>query len=249
MLPGFGKLCWPIARRASAAIPRSARPSRFRRSASASSASPEPEGHRAWQEVSRAAGRGPTARRPTATLVAGRRSPRRRADRGRSLSLSATLPRVWQGVGYRPLPARRARALFDFAAIPWPDRLTFAWGAWMAAATGERLVGAAPPSAHHRRHAAAVVRGRTTGPTIPSSRRQLLAAAIDHAHRSGRRHPLRAAPGTGPRVDPLRFIPCPRWRCQPRWPGDPRRALRVAGCSAAPLDAARSRRSRANSCG
>jgi len=58
---------------------------------------------------------------------------------------SATLPRVWQGVGYRPLPdAALARPLFDFAAVPWPmgPDLDLAWGAFSAGAAGERLVGA-----------------------------------------------------------------------------------------------------------
>ncbi len=60
---------------------------------------------------------------------------------------SATLPRVWQGVGYRPLPgAGTARPLFDFAAVAWPDpdTLEVAWGAFArdAGAAGERLIGA-----------------------------------------------------------------------------------------------------------
>ena len=58
---------------------------------------------------------------------------------------SATLPRVWQGIGYRPLtdPAP-ARPLFDFAAVPWPGStdIAFAWGALAAQVGGERLVGA-----------------------------------------------------------------------------------------------------------
>jgi len=55
---------------------------------------------------------------------------------------SATLPRVWQGLGYRPLPeATAARALFDFAAVPWPtpDMIAFTWGAFTGT---DRLVGA-----------------------------------------------------------------------------------------------------------
>jgi hypothetical protein len=62
---------------------------------------------------------------------------------------SATLPRVWQNVGYRPLADdARARALVDFAAIPWPDPLAFAWGAWTAGDAGERLVGALAAERH-----------------------------------------------------------------------------------------------------
>jgi hypothetical protein len=50
-------------------------------------------------------------------------------------------------VGYRPLPELGpARALFDFAAVPWPGSAAPepAWGAWRAEASGggERLVGA-----------------------------------------------------------------------------------------------------------
>jgi len=57
---------------------------------------------------------------------------------------SATLPRVWQGIGYRPLPdATAGGALFDFAAVPWPPTPPVAaWGAFAADAPGERLVGA-----------------------------------------------------------------------------------------------------------
>jgi hypothetical protein len=57
---------------------------------------------------------------------------------------SATLPRLWQGLEYRPLPdAAQARPLFEYAAVPWPaDRpLAFAWGAHEPVASGERLVG------------------------------------------------------------------------------------------------------------
>jgi hypothetical protein len=62
---------------------------------------------------------------------------------------SATLPRVFNGVGYRPLAdVARARALFDFAAIAWPERLALAWGAFVARADGERLVGAIVAERH-----------------------------------------------------------------------------------------------------
>ena len=111
---------------------------------------------------------------------------------------AATLPRVWQDVGYRPLAdAERARALFDFAAIPWPEHVALAWGAWMAGPDGERLVGAV---AAERHGTAAMLHGPVvvteelgTGHDSPGNGRggapadplevagQLLAAAIDHA--------------------------------------------------------------------
>jgi len=123
----------------------------------------------------RAGGRRPAAPRST--------TPPDDASPAPSLA-SATLPRVWQDVGYRPLAdASRARALFDFAAIPWPAEVAFAWGAWMAGAEGERLVGAV---AGERRATAAML----YGPVIDARERvedplelasQLVAAAIDHA--------------------------------------------------------------------
>ena len=97
---------------------------------------------------------------------------------------AATLPRVWQDVGYRPLAeAARARALFDFAAIPWPEQVAFAWGAFLAGAGGERLVGALAAE----RHATTAM---LYGPVLDTRERlpdplelagQLVAAAIDHA--------------------------------------------------------------------
>lgn len=91
---------------------------------------------------------------------------------------SATLPRVWQGLGYRPLPdAALARPLFDFAAVPWPEGgPAFGWGAWNA----ERIVGAI----------VAERSGRATllhGPVVVMEEAplevaaQLVAAALDHA--------------------------------------------------------------------
>jgi hypothetical protein len=69
---------------------------------------------------SRSAGRRPVSRRPAAPDVAPPSSGVGLAP-GPSL-VSATLPRAWHGIGYRPLPdARAARALFDFAAVVWPD--------------------------------------------------------------------------------------------------------------------------------
>jgi hypothetical protein len=103
---------------------------------------------------------------------------------------AATLPRVWQDVGYRPLAdVERARALFDFAAVPWPERVALSWGAWMAGAGGERLVGAVAAERHATvamLHGPVVVTeelGRREGaPADPLDiAGQLLAAAIDHA--------------------------------------------------------------------
>ena len=108
---------------------------------------------------------------------------------------AATLARVWQGVGYRPLvDAGRARALFDFAAVPWPERLAFAWGAFTSGAGGERLVGAV---AAERHATVAMLHGPVMAVAEPGSpagasaadgtldpleaAAQLLGAAIDHA--------------------------------------------------------------------
>jgi hypothetical protein len=123
----------------------------------------------------RAGGRRPAAPRPT--------PPADDAPAPPSLA-SATLPRVWQGVGYRPLTdPERGRALFDFAAVPWPERPAFAWGAWTAGAGGERLVGAIAADRHATTamlHGPVVV--TEGGPDHPlEAAGQLLAAAIDHA--------------------------------------------------------------------
>lgn len=99
---------------------------------------------------------------------------------------AATVPRVWQGVGYRPLPdAAVARPLFDFAALPWPQtaRVALGWGAFAAApgaAPGERLVGALIAEAHER---AMLLHGPvvTEGDEPLETAAQLVAAALDHA--------------------------------------------------------------------
>ena len=105
---------------------------------------------------------------------------------------SATVPRVWQGVGYRPLPdVAAARPLFDFAAVPWPDGdIAFGWGAWRATGTAapqgaaERLVGAV----------VAETNGRATmlhGPVVIDDdgaveiAAQLVAVVLDHAAAAG----------------------------------------------------------------
>jgi hypothetical protein len=103
---------------------------------------------------------------------------------------AATLPRVWQDVGYRPLAdTERGRALFDFAAVAWPEHVALAWGAWMAGDAGERLVGAVVAE-HHGATAmlggpvvvTGELGGRGQAPADPLEiAGQLLAAAIDHA--------------------------------------------------------------------
>ena len=100
---------------------------------------------------------------------------------------SSRLPRVWQGIGYRPLPdAGDARPLFEFAALPWPEAgaIFLAWGAFAAASGTERLIGA-------------LVAGRNLsdamlhGPVVIAETEQLeiaaqlVAAALDHATASG----------------------------------------------------------------
>jgi len=97
---------------------------------------------------------------------------------------SATLPRVWQGIGYRPLPdAAAARALFDFAAVPWPAAPpALAWGAYAAGARGERLVGALAGEQHRGDvllHGPVV--SPDEGPDDPLEvAAQLVAATLDH---------------------------------------------------------------------
>jgi hypothetical protein len=107
---------------------------------------------------------------------------------------AATLPRIWQSVGYRPLvDTERGRALFDFAAVPWPERLTFAWGAFTSDPAGERLIGAVAAERHATvamlhgpvmaledpGHGAGTPAEGTLDPLEAAA--QLLGAAIDHA--------------------------------------------------------------------
>lgn len=126
-------------------------------------------------------------RAPSAELADGGLAP----GRAPAPSLaSATLPRVWQGIGYRPLPdATVARALFDFAAVPWPAEggVAFAWGAWTARSGAERLVAALVAE---RSSTAAFVHGpviSTEGDPVPPLEvaAQLTAAALDHASALG----------------------------------------------------------------
>jgi hypothetical protein len=95
----------------------------------------------------------------------------------------ATLPRVWAGVGYRPLPdPAAARPLFDFAALSWPAaaRPALAWGAFIGPSAGERLIGALVAERHER---ALLVHGPVVreGDDPVEIAGQLVAAAIDHA--------------------------------------------------------------------
>ena len=99
---------------------------------------------------------------------------------------SATVPRVWQGIGYRPLPdAAIARPLFDFAAVPWPEAdIALSWGAVTAGNGGERLVGGVVAE---RSGPAMLLHGPVvvleTEPLEVAS--QLVAAVLDHATATG----------------------------------------------------------------
>jgi hypothetical protein len=107
-----------------------------------------------------------------------------RTGTGAAPSLSAaTVPRVWQGIGYRPLPdPAQARPLFDYAALPWPARdVAFAWG---AADGGDRLIGAAVVE---RSGTAAMLDGPVivAGDDPLEVAAQLVAAVLDHATAAG----------------------------------------------------------------
>jgi len=132
---------------------------------------------------SRSSGRRPAPRRDSAPEVPSSASGVGLAP-APSLA-SATLPRVWQGLGYRPLPdTAPARPLFDFAAAPWPEaRATpaFAWGAHAVVDGGERLVAAVVAERAER---AAML----YGPVIDAAASdafeiaaQLVTIALDHA--------------------------------------------------------------------
>ena len=142
---------------------------------------------------SRSAGRRPVSRRAVAPDVSTSASGVGLAP-GPSLA-SATLPRVWQGVGYRPLPdPAAARRLFDFAAVPWPEAAApdFCWGAHVAGAGGEELVGAIVAESADRAVMLAgpvisVETPRVGGEGVDALEvaAQLVAAAIDHAQALG----------------------------------------------------------------
>ena len=122
-------------------------------------------------------------RRPTPDLHSS--SPESGRPSAPSLA-SATLPRVWQGIGYRPLPdVAAARSLFDFAAVPWPANpdVALAWGAFTAGARGEILVGAVAGEQDRRDillHGPIV--STDDGPDDPLEvAAQLVAVSLDHA--------------------------------------------------------------------
>ena len=124
------------------------------------------------------------SRRPSPDLLS---SPSETGRASAPSLASATLPRVWQGIGYRPLPdAAAARPLFDFAAVPWPagPDLSLAWGAWMARTRTETLV-AALLGERSRSDAllhGPVVRTDAEAPDDPLEvAAQLVQAILDHA--------------------------------------------------------------------
>jgi hypothetical protein len=110
---------------------------------------------------------------------------------------AATLPRLWQGIGYRPLTAYEpARPLFDYVAVPWPapGAPDLGWGAFaldaggvvadaggvVADARGERLVGAVLAERDGGSlllHGPVVVRDEGAVDVAA----QLVAAVLDHA--------------------------------------------------------------------
>lgn len=132
---------------------------------------------------SKPAGRRPVSRRSAAPDVAAPTSGVGLAP-GPSLA-SATLPRVWQGTGYRPLPdAAVARPLFDFAAVVWPERpaVELCWGAHVA---GDRLVGAI---VGERAERALMLHGPVVAVEVDDALEvaaQLVTAALDHASALG----------------------------------------------------------------
>ena len=142
---------------------------------------------------SRTGGRRPTAVRAPAHHDASNR-PETGAAPGPSLA-AATLPRVWRGIGYRPLAdTALARPLFDFAAVPCPapTQIAFGWGAWAAtggaAPPAERLIGAllvetAGPAAFVHGPVVATDDALVDEPLEAAS--QLVAALLDHAAAAG----------------------------------------------------------------
>jgi hypothetical protein len=91
-------------------------------------------------------------------------------------------------VGYRlRSDSDVARGLFDFAAVPWPATTVpaFCWGAHVAAATGERLVGAIVAERAER---AAMLYGPVVAVDAEDALEvaaQLVAVALDHASALG----------------------------------------------------------------
>lgn len=130
---------------------------------------------------------------------------------------SATVPRVWQGIGYSPLSdAAQARPLFDYAALPWPaGEVAFAWGAADGAA---RLIGAA---AVERSGVAAML----DGPVVVAGEEpleiaaQLVAAVLDHAVAAGVRTVYARPQGLDRVWVRFGFIPVPESTLPPGLPG------------------------------
>jgi GNAT superfamily N-acetyltransferase len=140
---------------------------------------------------------------------------------------SAMLPRVWQGVGYRPLPdAELAHPLFDFAAVPWPTNpgLELGWGAFDATTGAERLVGAFVAE----RDGPALF---LHGPVVVSDAEpmeiaaQLLAAAIEHARAAGAETLFSRPQGLDRVWVRFGFIPVPEGALPPALAGRPGRGL------------------------
>jgi len=175
----------------------------------------------ARSRAGRAGGRGPAA--PQSTPRTDEASP--------AVSLaSATLPRVWDGVGYRPLAdATRARSLFDFAAIRWPEQVAFAWGAWRAGDAGEQLIGAIAAERHRTTamlHGPVIdtriERTSTTDPPDPLEiAAQLVAAAMDHATALGAATLYTRPHGLDRVWVRLGFIPVPEVALPAALPGRP----------------------------
>ena len=133
---------------------------------------------------------------------------------------SATVPRVWQGIGYRPLSdAAQARPLFDYAALPWPERadLAFAWGATDGA---ERLIGALLVG---RSGAVAMLDGPVVvaGDDPLEIAAQLLAAVLDHAAAAGIRTVYARPQGLDRVWVRFGFIPVPESTLPPELAGRP----------------------------
>lgn len=130
------------------------------------------------------------------------------------------LPRVWQGVGYRPLAdPEPARALFDFAAVPWPrGPIAFAWGAFVGAEA--RLVGALLAEGGDGDlflHGPVVVAGDE--PLEIAA--QLVAAGLDHAAGLGPRTVYARPQGLDRVWVRFGFIPVPESTLPPGLAGRP----------------------------
>lgn len=108
---------------------------------------------------------------------------------------AAAVPRAWQDLTLRPLEeASQARALFDFAALPWPSMANplLAWGAFEPTGSGEKLLGVVVAESPGRA-------GLLHGPVVVAEREplelaaHLIGAIVDHATAAGA-HTLFAQP-------------------------------------------------------